>query len=226
LNTTHREFGRHLRDERERRGLILQAIADSTKVPLSMLAGLERGDIEDWPGGLFGRAHLRAYATAVGLSPEPLLNEFVRLRGNDGNEAAPGQALSTITPDEGLRLTLAEDRRWDIRSLGMRALAVALDVCGIVTITAVSARILLVDLSLTCALVTLAYYSLTTMALGQSVTLWWLGGRVFRRTVRNTANARNVLLMPRRQLRAAPRQESPVDFRDNSSASVAQAASR
>ncbi len=73
---------------------MLQAIADSTKVPLSLLAGLERGDIEDWPGGLFGRAHLRAYAAAVGLSPEPLLNEFVRLCGNERDEAAPAQAAS------------------------------------------------------------------------------------------------------------------------------------
>jgi len=226
LNTTTREFGRHLRDERERRGIMLQAIADSTKVPVALLAALERGDIEDWPGGLFGRAHLRAYAAAVGLPPEPLLNEFVRLGGNDGNEAAPAQALSTITPDVGLRLTLAEDRRWDIRSIGMRALAVALDVCGIVTITAVSVRILPADLFLTSALVTLAYYSLTTMALGQSAMLWWLGGRVSQRTVRSTANAHNVLLMPRRERRAAARQESPVDFRDNSSGSVAQAASR
>ena len=151
------------------------------------------------------------------------MNEFVRLCGN---EAAPAQALSTITPDEGLRLTLAEDRRWGIRTIGKRALAVAVDVCGMVAITAVSARILQADLSLTCALVTLAYYSLTTMALGQSVTLWWLGGRAFQRTVRSPANARNVLLMPRRELRAAPRQESPIDFRDNSSGSVAQAASR
>jgi transcriptional regulator with XRE-family HTH domain len=223
LKTTHREFGRHLRDERERRGLVLQAIADSTKVPLSLLAGLERGDIQDWPSGLFGRAHLRAYAVAVGLPPEPLLNEFLQLSGND---AAPTQALSTLTPDEGLRLTLAEDRRWDIRSIGMRALAVALDGCGIVAIAAVLARLLPADLSLTCALVTLVYYSLTTMALGQSVTLWWLGGRVLQRTIRSTANARNVLLMPRRALRASPRQEGPVDFRDNSSEPVAHAASR
>ena len=202
---------------------MLQAIADSTKVPLCLLAGLERGDLEDWPSGLFGRAHVRAYAAAVGLSPEPLIIEFLRLRGDD---AAAAQAPYAITPDDGLRLTLAEDRRWNIRAIGRRALAVGLDLCGILTIAAVSTRLLPADFSLTCALVTLAYYALTTMVLGQSVPLWWLSRRVLQRTVRSATNAGNVFLMPRRELRAAPRQESPVDFRDNSSGSVAQAASR
>ncbi len=224
LNITYREFGRHLRDERERRGLKLQAIAEATKVPLALLAGLERGDIEDWPGGLFGRAHLRAYAVAVGLSPEPLISEFLRLSGND---AVPAQAPSAIIPDDGLRLTLAADRRWDFRAIGKRAFAVGLDLCGIFTIAAVSTRLLATNFSLTCALVTLTYYALTTMALGQSVTLWWLGGRVVQRTIRSTANTRNLLLMPQRRVSDSPRRlENPEDFRETPAAPVAQAASR
>jgi len=198
---------------------MLQAIADSTKVPLALLAGLERGDIEDWPSGLFGRAHFRAYAAAIGLSPEPLLSEFVRLSGKD--DAAPAQEPATRTADDGLRLTLGEERRWDIRSIGMRALATTLDLCGILAIAAVSARILPADLPLTCAFVTLSYYGLTTMALGQSVTLWWLRGGALKRAVRGTATARNVVLIPRRQLRASDGQESAVDFGEDSPAPVA-----
>ncbi len=118
LNITHREFGRRLRDERERRGLMLQAIADSTKIPFSLLAALERGDIEDWPSGLFGRAHVRAYAAAVGLSPEPLIDRVPPAAW--GRRRAPAQAPYASTPDDGLRLTLAEDRRWDIRAIGRR----------------------------------------------------------------------------------------------------------
>jgi hypothetical protein len=202
---------------------MLQAIADSTKVPLPLLAGLERGDIEGWPSGLFGRAHFRAYAAAVGLSPEPLMNEFLRLFGS---EPPPTQAPGTLTPEGGPRLTLAEDRRWGFRSIGMRARASALDLCGVITIAAAFARILQGNLWLACALVGLIYYSLSTMALGQSMALWWLGGRALQRTGRSTASVRKVLLMPRRGLRAAGRQESPVDFRENPSTPVAQAASR
>ena len=224
MNTAHQEFGWRLRDERERRGLTLQAIADSTKIPLSLLAGLERGDIEDWPSGLFGRAHFRAYAAAVGLSSEPLMVEFLRLFGND---TAPTHALCTLTPDSGPRLTLAADRRWGITSTGMRALASALDLCAIFAIATALARILKADLSLACALVGLTYYALATMALGQSVTLWWLGRRVLQRTGRSSANVRErVFLVPRRRLRDSRRQQNPAGFQENPSAPAAQAASR
>ena len=65
------------------------------------------------------------------------------------------------------------------------------------------------------------------MALGQSVTLWWLGGRVLQRTIRSTANARNLLLMPQRRVSDSPRRlENPEDFRETPAAPVAQAASR
>jgi transcriptional regulator with XRE-family HTH domain len=223
VTTALLEFGRRLRDERERRGLALQAIADSTKIPLALLAGLERGDLADWPHGLFGRAHFRAYVTAVGVSPEPLMNEFLRLCGQD---TAPPPAPCPPAPDDGLRLTLAEDRRWDFRSAGLRVLAVALDVCGILAIALVFVRNFQADLPLASALVGVSYYALATLALGQSVTLWWLGGRVLQRGGRSPANVRTGLLLPRRGLRASRRQESPIDFGDHASASVAQTASR
>jgi hypothetical protein len=217
VTTALPEFGRRLRDERECRGLALQAIADSTKIPLALLVGLERGDLADWPGGLFARAHIRAYAAAVGLSPEPLMIEFLRLRGHD---IASPPALSPLTPDEGPRLTLAEDdRRWVIKSAALRVLAVVLDVCGIVAIAAGFERIFQADLLLACVLVGVTYHVLATLALGQSVTLWLLGGRVRPRTSRNTAASRAGLLLPRQQ-------ESPVDFREHASGHVAQTASR
>lgn len=225
MNTANQEFGRRLRDERERRGHTLQAIADSTKIPLSLLTGLERGDIEDWPSGLFGRAHFRAYTATVGLSPEPLMAEFLRLLSND---TAPTRVQCTLSPDVGPRLTLAADRRWGMTSTGLRALASALDVCAIFTIATALARILKADLWLVGALVSLTYYALATMALGQSVTLWWLGGRVWRRAGTSTATARErvlLVLRRRRQLRDS-RQQSPADFRENPSVSTAQTVSR
>ena len=223
MNTAQLEFGRRLRGERERRGLTLQTIADSTKIPLSLLAGLERGDIGNWPCGLFGRAHFRAYAAAVGLSSEPFMTEFVHLTGND---TAPTPAVDAPDDDNATRLTLAEDRHWRTRSIGLRALASALDLCGIFTVAAAFARILNMDLSLACALVGLSYYALATMALGQSVTLWFVRGRVLQRTSRSTADVRTpVFLVSRRRLHGSRSQQSPVDFRDNSSAPVPQAAS-
>ncbi len=224
MNTANQEFGRRLRDERERRGLTLQTIAISTKIPLSLLAGLERGDIEGWPSGLFGRAHFRAYAAAVGLSSEPLMVEFLRLFGND---TLPPRAPCTLTPESGPRLTLAADRRWVMTSTGLRALASALDLFGIFAIATALARVLKADPWLIGAAVGLTYYALATMALGQSVTLWWLGGRVLRSTGTSTAGVRDrVLLGLRRRLRDSRRQQSPADFRENPSVPTAQTVSR
>ena len=223
MTTALSEFGRRLRDERERRGLGLQAIADSTKIPVALLAGLERGDVEGWPRGLFGRAHFRAYAVAVGVSPEPLMIEFLRLCGHD---TAPPPVPCPLTPDEGPRLTLAEaHRRWDFRFIGLRALAVAVDVCGMVTIATAFARFGQADLWLACAVVSLTYYALATLVLGQSVTLWWLGGHVLPRTGRRAVTVRTGLVGRRRRPRAA-RQERPGDFREQGQAHVAQTASR
>ena len=222
MNTAQLEFGRRLQGERELRGLTLQAIADRTKIPLSLLTALERGEIENWPCGLFGRAHIRAYAAAVGVSSELLMVEFLQLIGN-----VPASASAADEPDDdsGPRLALAEDRGGRIKSIAIRVLASALDLCCIVTIATVSARILQTDLSLACALVSLIYSSLATMVLGQSVMLWCLGGRVLPRTRRRTAELRTpVFLFPRPSLSTSRLQQSPVHFGENSSASVAQAA--
>ena len=223
MSTAQHEFGRRLRDEREHRGLTLEAIADSTKIPLSLLAGLERGDVENWPHGLFGRAHLRNYAATVGLSSEPLIVEFLRLSGSD---QTPTQVPWVLTPSSGSRLTLAEDRRWAITSTGVRALASAVDLCAVFAIAMAIARILHVGLSLACAVVGLTYFALGTVALGQSVTLWWVGRRLLQRTRSTASMGKGAMFLVPRRRRDSRRQQGPTDFREKSSASAPRAASR
>lgn len=70
-------LGTRLRMERERQGLSLSAIADETKINMVLLEGLERDDVSRWPGGLYRRAYIRAYARAAGLDPEPIVREFI-----------------------------------------------------------------------------------------------------------------------------------------------------
>jgi cytoskeleton protein RodZ len=59
--------GEFLRQARQRRGLTLQQIAQITKIPLRHLDALERDEFAALPGGMYRRAHVRAYADAVGL---------------------------------------------------------------------------------------------------------------------------------------------------------------
>lgn len=88
-----RAFGDRARRHRERRGVTLEAIAQSTKVPASLFAGLERGDCSRWPGGVYSRAYLRAYAVAIGLDPDEALEDFTAAFGDtvgpDGSQRGP-----------------------------------------------------------------------------------------------------------------------------------------
>jgi transcriptional regulator with XRE-family HTH domain len=72
-------FGDSLRRERERRGLLLQDIAEQTKITRSLLGALEKGDCSRWPGGIYARAYVRAYAQALGLDAEELVADFCEI---------------------------------------------------------------------------------------------------------------------------------------------------
>ena len=73
------EFCLALKAKRERKGITLTEIANSTKIPAYMFAALERSDLRRWPKGLFRRSFFRDYARMIGLPPAEACAEFVRL---------------------------------------------------------------------------------------------------------------------------------------------------
>jgi transcriptional regulator with XRE-family HTH domain len=77
--TDARSFGAWLQRERERREITLRAIADRTKIGTGRLQALERGDVSRWPGGIYRRSFIRAYAEAIGLDVDLVLANFERL---------------------------------------------------------------------------------------------------------------------------------------------------
>ena len=79
VKTDRDTFGPRLRIERERRGITLKSIAEATKIKESQFVELERNDFSKWPHGIFRRAHLCAYVSAIGLPPQPVLTEYLRL---------------------------------------------------------------------------------------------------------------------------------------------------
>ena len=72
-------FGTRLRRHRERRGVTVAEIAEQTKIKASLLEGLERDDVSQWPAGIFSRAYVRAYAVAIGFDADSAVREFVQL---------------------------------------------------------------------------------------------------------------------------------------------------
>ena len=81
-------LGSWLRRERERRGVTLAKISEETKVSVPLLQGLEADDLSRWPGGIFRRAFVRSYASAIGLDPE--LAEQTKLTFAKGDIDAEG----------------------------------------------------------------------------------------------------------------------------------------
>ena len=83
------DFGRKLREARERRGISIRQISASTKISLVALEALEQNDLARLPGGIFSRAFVRSYAIEVGLDPDATVREFLE---QFPQEPAPGTA--------------------------------------------------------------------------------------------------------------------------------------
>jgi len=157
-------FGSRLRTQRERRGVTLESIVDSTKIKLSLLAALERGDASQWPRGLFRRAYLRDYACAVGLPPEPLVAEFVRLFPEDGSSVSDEVIAAAQEP---MRLTFAVEPDTRVRHLTARAASVVAEL-GIVAITGgIASLVSGWPLLTACGAAALVYYPLATVLTGR-----------------------------------------------------------
>lgn len=71
------DLGARLKHARVDRGASIHDIAAATKISAITLEALERNDFGRLPGGIFGRAFVRAYALAVGVEPEGAVNEFL-----------------------------------------------------------------------------------------------------------------------------------------------------
>jgi hypothetical protein len=101
-------FGTRLRLQRERQQIDLTAISANTKISVSLLERLERDDVQHWPVGIFRRAYIRAYATAIGLDPEAVLREFLERypdpKALDPFSAAEVQAAEDAARPGGNRL--------------------------------------------------------------------------------------------------------------------------
>jgi cytoskeletal protein RodZ len=94
------DLGSRLKRAREERGVQLKDIAVRTKISAAALEALERNDFTRLPGGIFGRAFVRAYALEIGLDPDSTVTAFqVRLEESE-REAAERTPRVEITSDD------------------------------------------------------------------------------------------------------------------------------
>ena len=88
-------FGARLRRERERRHIALSSISENTKISASLFEALERDDASRWPSGIFRRAFIRSYASAIGLDADAIAKEFLE-RFPDPADAVPEPPAETV----------------------------------------------------------------------------------------------------------------------------------
>jgi hypothetical protein len=79
----HARFADFLVSARRAAGCSLDEIALATRVPARYLEALEQGHPDVLPRGVYRRAIVRTYATAVGLDPSLVLERFGRVFGEE-----------------------------------------------------------------------------------------------------------------------------------------------
>jgi hypothetical protein len=85
-------FVTRLRRHRERSGIALDAVARDTRIARDLLDAFEQNDLSRWPHGLYARAWVRAYASAIGHDPIDTVDEFCRLFPHGDRRAASTMA--------------------------------------------------------------------------------------------------------------------------------------
>ena len=180
-NDSRQEFCLALKAARERRGITLREIAESTKIPASLFAALERSDLRCWPKGLYRRSFFRDYARAIGLPTAEVCDEFVRLFPDaEGPElSSAAAAVNEVNPSSDLRLALDETWHGLGLSVFFRVLAAAIDVAAVILISIAVAFVVASDQLATTAIVSIAYFALGTALFGESPAKYAMTRRTF-----------------------------------------------
>ncbi len=79
-------FGLYLKHERELRGVVLEEIAETTKIHIRFLEALENNDFDQMPGEVFVKGFIRSYAKVIGFDAEEMVNAYDESVGRDRKE--------------------------------------------------------------------------------------------------------------------------------------------
>jgi cytoskeletal protein RodZ len=99
------DIGSRLQQARERRGLSLRDLANTTKISVATLNSIEHNDFARLPGGIFSRSYVRTFAAEVGLNGHELVSEYRRIfETQPPAEPDPPGAADTIGRSSTIRL--------------------------------------------------------------------------------------------------------------------------
>ena len=83
---------------RQRKGISLESIAESTKLSVWQLDAIEIGDFRRLPGGIYNTNYIKQYARAIGFDEMDLLSYYKEVFDSSaGYTASPGSTRSFRT---------------------------------------------------------------------------------------------------------------------------------
>lgn len=83
-------IGRVLQQARVDAGLTVDEVSQSTRVRIPIVQAIEQDDFSRCGGDVYARGHIRTLARAVGLDPEPLLDQY-----GDEHDGSPAPTPAT-----------------------------------------------------------------------------------------------------------------------------------
>ena len=134
------DVGLELRQARERRGISLQQLSQSSKISLRILHALERGDADAFPAAVYTRGFVRAYATEVGLPVDDTVRRYMAQLEPPPLEAVVVPAAQERRDSSALRISVRLDDLDRARQIiRQRPIAVASSV-AVLALVAFAAR--------------------------------------------------------------------------------------
>jgi transcriptional regulator with XRE-family HTH domain len=181
-------FGPNLRRVRLQRGISIERIAAATKISADLWSGLEQNDLSRWPGGLYARAYVRAYAIEIGADPEATVDEFCRCFPVGDRRAGRivREQAALLGHDLQWRDDLGHieaDRRIEpsavdhvpvVFAKGGRVLAAGGDACLVLAASAIGKQVLPVGWIASAAASAFLYHALSLVMLGCTPAAWTL----------------------------------------------------
>jgi cytoskeleton protein RodZ len=103
-------FGSDLREERERHGVGLSAIAERTKVSERYLRALEADEHDQLPGGIFNKGMVRGYCQLLELDEREWLDRYAASVESGGGEPDWNSFAENVKRNR--QIAGASRRRW------------------------------------------------------------------------------------------------------------------
>jgi cytoskeletal protein RodZ len=91
-------FGDKFRKERERQGIKLEEVSNSTKISSRMLGAIENERFDQLPGGVFNKGFIRAYAKHLGMDEEDTVAAYLAALNQLNGKPTDAEPV-TIQPD-------------------------------------------------------------------------------------------------------------------------------